>query len=207
MRKRTFRRCKMMFLCGILSVLAVGGWLYHEQQELADSMIRLHVVANSDREEDQKLKLAVRDEVLNVAANLYPENATLEEARAVLSDNLDRLSQAGQQVVQEWGENYPVSAQLERCWFPTKEYEGFALPSGTYNALNIVIGEGVGQNWWCVAFPPLCLGAATETVETAVESGNFTVEQAALVTERNEGYVLKFRCMELLGRLQEFFSR
>ena len=201
----TFRAVRRVCFCLLAGLLLVGGWLLHEQEELADSMIRLHVVANSDSEEDQALKLAVRDRVLELAAGLYPAQATLEEARAVLSDHLDQLSRAGQQVVQEWGRTYPVSARLERCWFPTKAYEGFALPAGTYNALNIIIGEGVGQNWWCVAFPPLCLGAAAQPLESAVQSGAFTEDQARLMAEEEGGYVLKFRCMELLGKLQGFF--
>ena len=205
MKKRT--SVQKLVLLVLAAVLCLGGWLIREQRELADSMIRLHVVANSDGAEDQRLKLAVRDRVLEAAAELCPEHATLEQARAALSDNLGLLSRVGQQVVRDWGRTCSVSARLEKCWFPTKEYEGFALPAGTYNALNIIIGEGAGQNWWCVAFPPLCLGAAAETVESAVQSGAFTQEQAALMTEEQGGYVLKFRCMEFLGRLQEFFCR
>ena len=115
-------------------------------------------------------------------------------------------AQAGQAVVNETGYDYQVTAELTNCWFPTKEYEGFALPAGNYNALRIVIGEGKGQNWWCVAFPPLCLGAASETVEEATQAGYFTPGQAALVTEQDEGYVLKFKSLELLGQLQGLLS-
>ena len=106
----------------------------------------------------------------------------------------------------EQGFDYPVTAQLTDCWFPTKEYEGFALPAGTYTALRVTIGEGQGQNWWCVAFPPLCLGAASETVDQALEAGYFTENQGALVTGDGEGYVLKFKAMELLGELQGLFE-
>ena len=100
-----------------------------------------------------------------------------------------------------------MSASLEECWFPTKEYDGFALPAGNYTALRVIIGEGKGQNWWCVAFPPLCLGAASETVDQALEAGYFTPEQGALVTGGGEGYVLKFKAMELLGEVQSFFAK
>ena len=104
------------------------------------------------------------------------------------------------------GYDYPVTAQLTQSWFPTKEYEGFALPAGNYTALRVTIGEGEGQNWWCVAFPPLCLGAASESVEQSVEAGRFTPDQAALITGDSGGYVLKFKGMELLGQLQGMFS-
>ena len=185
--------------------VVAGGWLGQEQRELADSVIRFHVIANSDSEADQALKLAVRDRVLEEAQDLYPEDATLEEAQAALEGHLNTLAAAGRTVVEDEGYDYPVTAQLTDCWFPTKEYEGFALPAGSYTALRVTIGEGKGQNWWCVAFPPLCLGAASETVDQALEAGHFTPEQGALVTGADEGYVLKFKAMEWLGELQEFF--
>lgn len=202
-----FKRWELALMFGVVFALVLGSWLGQEQEELAGSVIRLHVIANSDSDADQQLKLAVRDEVLREAEQIYPEGATLEEARTVLTENLSLLANAGQQVVEDWGKNYPVTAQLEECWFPTKEYEDFTLPAGNYEALRVVIGEGEGQNWWCVAFPPLCLGAASQPVEEAVQAGYFTDNQAALITQENEGYVLKFKGMELLGRLQGFLER
>ena len=204
---RKLKRWELALMFGLAAAVIWGSWLGREQRALADSMIRFHVIANSDSQEDQALKLAVRDQVLAQAEDLYPEGATLSQARAALAANLDRLAEAGQRVVDQAGYSYPVTAQLTQCWFPTKEYEDFALPAGNYQALRIVIGEGAGQNWWCVAFPPLCLGAASESMEDAVQAGHFTSEQAALVTEENEGYVLKFKSLELLGQLQGIFSQ
>ena len=203
---RKLKHWELALMFGVLVALAGGSWLAREQRELADSVIRFHVIANSDSEEDQSLKLAVRDGVLAAAQEFYPQDGTLEQARAALEAHLDDLAQAGQAVVEERGYRYPVTAQLTRCWFPTKEYEGFALPAGNYQALRIVIGEGEGRNWWCVAFPPLCLGAASESVEEAAQAGYFTSDQVALVTEENEGYVLKFKSLELLGQLQGLFT-
>ena len=100
-------------------------------------------------------------------------------------------------LLEERGCDYAVRAELTETWFPTKEYEDFALPAGEYTALRVVIGEGAGQNWWCVAFPPLCLGAASETVEEAAQAGRFTDDQAALMTGETQGYVLKFKAIEL----------
>ena len=122
-----------------------------------------------------------------------------------MEDNLDELAAAGQQVVDEAGRDYPVTARLEECWFPTKEYGDFALPAGEYTALRVVIGEGEGQNWWCVAFPPLCLGAATESVEEATAAGSLR-RTRPLMTRENEGYVLKFKSLELLGQLRGWLS-
>ena len=203
---RKLKTWELALMCGVLIAVMAGSWLDREQQELAGSVIRFHVIANSDSEEDQALKLAVRDRVLKEAQDLYPENATLAQAQADLEGRLSLLAAAGREVVEEQGYDYPVSAALEACWFPTKEDEGFALPAGSYTALRVTIGEGKGRNWWCVAFPPLCLGAASETVDQALEAGRFTPEQGALVTGDGEGYVLKFKAMELLGELQGFLE-
>ena len=201
---RKLKRWELALMLGLLVAVIGGSWLGREQQALADSVIRFHVIANSDSEADQAVKLAVRDRVLVKAEEIYPENATLEQAREALEGQLGVLAAAGRAVVEEQGYDYPVTAQLTDCWFPTKEYEGFALPAGNYTALRVTIGEGKGQNWWCVAFPPLCLGAASETVEQALEAGYFTPDQGALVT--GEGYVLKFKALELLGELQGLFE-
>lgn len=203
---RKLKTWEIALMFGVLIAVVAGSWLGREQRELADSVIRFHVIANSDSEADQALKLAVRDRVLEEAEGLYPEGATLEQAQAALEGHLNTLAAAGRAVVEEQGYDYPVSARLEDCWFPTKEYEDFALPAGNYTALRVTIGEGKGQNWWCVAFPPLCLGAASETVDQALEAGYFTPDQGALVTGDGEQYVLKFKAMELLGEVQGFFE-
>ena len=203
---RKLKTWEVALIFGLLVAVVAGSWLGQEQKELADQVIRFHVIANSDSREDQTLKLAVRDRVLARAEEFYPEHATLAEAQAALEGHLSTLAAAGREVVEEQGYDYPVTARLEDCWFPTKEYEGFALPAGNYTALRVTIGEGKGQNWWCVAFPPLCLGAASETVDQALEAGLFTPEQGALVTGDGEGYVLKFKAMEWLGELQKFFE-
>ena len=197
---------ELALLLGLLVTLCTGAWLGREQEELAGQVIRLHVIANSDSREDQALKLEVRDRILERAQELYPEHATLAEARAALEESLSELSRIGEQTVKEAGYDYPVTAQLTQCWFPTKEYEDFALPAGDYTALRIVIGEGEGQNWWCVAFPPLCLGAASQSVEEAAQAGYFDADQTALITGASEGYVLKFKGMELLGELKQFLA-
>ena len=203
---RRLKRWEVALLMGLIAAVLAGTWLGEEQTALADRVIRLHVIANSDSGEDQALKLAVRDRVLEAAEGLYPPDADLEQARAVLEENLEALAAAGQAEVEARGYGYPVTARLERCWFPTKEYGDFALPAGTYEALRVVIGDGAGANWWCVAFPPLCLGAASETVDEAAQAGLFTDGQAKLIRQE-EGYVLKFKCLELLGQLQGWFAR
>lgn len=199
---RNLKTWEMALLFGVLCALALGAWLGQEQQELSGQMVRLHVVANSDSSRDQALKLAVRDRVLARAQELYTEGTDRAQALEILAAHLPELEREGQRVVAEWGLEQKVTARIDQSWFPTKEYESFALPAGEYTALKIVLGDGQGQNWWCVAFPPLCLGAASVTVEQAVQAGSFTREQADLMTGEGRGYVLKFKALELLGELK-----
>ena len=200
------RRWELALLLGLAAALLLGLWLEREQSDLADSVLRLHVLANSDSEADQALKLKVRDEVLTVAESILPGGSSAEEAARTLEENLSLLAAAGAEVIAREGYDYPVSARLEETWFPTKEYEDFSLPAGRYQALRIVIGEGEGQNWWCVVFPPLCLGSVSETTrETALEAG-MKEQQVALLTGESEGYVVKFKALELWEQIKAALS-
>lgn len=195
--KYRLKRWEVALLAGFAVALFMGAYLDGEQAALADSVIRLHVIANSDSAADQNLKYQVRDRILTETAALYQPGDDLQQVRKSMEDNLALLAEAGREVVEEQGYNYPVSASLERTWFPTKKYTDFALPAGNYTALRIVVGEGKGENWWCVAFPPLCLGSVSETVDEAAQAGNFTQGQAALITGESGGYVVKFKAIEL----------
>ncbi len=193
-------------MVGVAVATLAGMWLNGEQAELAGSVIRLHVIANSDSAADQALKLQVRDKILEQADGLYPEGADAETARQGIQTHLTQLAQVGRQVVREQGYDYPVTAAVKEVWFPTKQYEGFSLPAGNYTALQVVIGEGSGQNWWCVVFPPLCLGSVTEELEAAEQAGSFTPGQTALITGESGGYVVKFKVMELWEQFKRKFG-
>ena len=198
-KKTTLRRWELALLLGVAAAAMCGVRLDGEQAALADKVVRLHVLANSDTQEDQALKLAVRDAVLAAADGVVPPGAELEEAEQALTQALPAIADAGARVVGEQGYSYPVTASLEHdVWFPTKEYTDFAFPAGEYTALRVTIGEGGGRNWWCVVFPPLCLGSVTEnTAETALEGG-LEDREVSLITGEDEGYVVKFKAMELL---------
>ena len=130
----------------------------------------------------------------------------LEEARQRLTEALPRLQQTAAEEIAAQGSRYTVSARLEETEFPTREYDGFALPSGEYLALRVVIGEGAGKNWWCVVFPPLCTTAACDFQETAV-SGGLGEEDLSLITEEDGGYVLRFRAVELWEGLRQWLGK
>ncbi|WP_195279291.1 stage II sporulation protein R [Clostridium sp. J1101437_171009_A5] len=202
-KKTTLRRWELALLLGVAAAALWGVRLDGEQAALADKVVRLHVLANSDTQEDQALKLAVRDAVLAATDGVVPPGAELEEAEQALTQALPAIADAGARVVGEQGYSYPVTASLEHdVWFPTKEYTDFAFPAGEYTALRVTIGEGGGRNWWCVVFPPLCLGSVTEnTAETALEGG-LEDREVSLITGEDEGYVVKFKAMELLEEFQ-----
>lgn len=159
MRKKTGNKLhtwEAALLLAVAAALLWGACTLQRQDALEQKVIRLHVIANSDSEADQALKLRVRDRVLVLAEDILRQSGDMEEARQRLTEALPRLQQTAAEEIAAQGSRYTVSARLEETEFPTREYDGFALPSGEYLALRVVIGEGAGKNWWCVVFPPLC---------------------------------------------------
>jgi len=201
------RPVEIALIFGIVSALVLGSGTAAAQEQLADSLIRLHIIAHSDSSADQADKLAVRDAVLELVRDCTEQAVNVSETEMLLRDKLPELERAGEEVLKRRGNDHPVTASIVDCYFPTKDYQGFALPAGCYTALRIEIGEGKGANWWCVAFPPLCLGSCSESMEEAVQAGIFTTEQVKFLTGEGGNYILKFRCMELLGQLKGAFWR
>ena len=206
-QSKKLRRWELALLLGVALAALLGVWLDRSQTALADQVIRLHVLANSDSEADQALKLKVRDRVLETAEEYFTPGATLEETQAVLTAHLADIAAAGAEQVAEEGYQYPVTVSMEEnYWFPTKEYTDFALPAGNYTALRVVIGEGGGQNWWCVVFPPLCMGSVSETAAQTALGGGFSEDQVSLITGEDEGYVVKFKAIELWEEFQHWLA-
>ena len=203
--RRTLRIVELALLLGTAVFLLTGAWALNTQRDLADRVVRLHVLANSDSEEDQALKLLVRDAVLERATALLEQTESRAEAEVLLREGLPELETIAEETVRANGYSYAVTAELEDTSFPTKEYDGFSLPAGEYLALRILIGEGVGQNWWCVVFPPLCTAASADVPETALAAG-FTEDQVGLMTEEDSGYVLKFKAVEWWEQLKAALS-
>ncbi len=195
------KRWEVVFLVTIAFAVLCCSWLSWRQAALADKMVRLHVVANSDSDADQTLKLQVRDAILAQASGYLEGVESADQAAEVLAGHLAELSETGRAVVRAAGLDYAVTATLETTYFPTKRYDGFALPAGEYRALRVVIGAGEGHNWWCVVFPTLCVSAASDWQETAV-SGGLSEDDVALMSGEDEGYVLRFKCLELFGALR-----
>lgn len=121
-----------------------------------DQLIRFHVLANSDSDQDQALKRAVRDAILKDVSPRLAVSQSLDESRQILKQVRPDMEDIGRSVVKAWGKNYAVHTEYGNFSFPTKSYGSLVLPAGDYEALRVVIGEGQGSNWWCVLFPPLC---------------------------------------------------
>lgn len=204
-QKRNLRRWELALLLGVALAALIGVWLDGQQSALSDKVIRLHVIANSDSDADQALKLQVRDRILEETQDLIAGGASMEEAERAITARLGSIAAAGASVVGAAGYDYPVTASLaHNIAFPTKEYTDFALPAGDYTALRVVIGEGGGRNWWCVVFPPLCLGSVTETTTETALNGGFTADEVSLITGEDEGYVVKFKAIELFEQFKSW---
>jgi len=193
---------EIALLLGVAVCLLSGAKALHTQNELADKVVRLHVLANSDSEEDQALKLQVRDAVLDRAEDLLAGSASRAEAEGKLRGQLLEFERLAEAVVREAGYDYEVTAELTDTEFPTREYEDFTLPAGEYLALRILIGEAAGRNWWCVVFPPLCTAASADVPASAMAAG-FTEDEVRLITEEDRGYILKFKAVEFWEALRE----
>ena len=203
---KRWKKWEMALLLALCGTMIWGAWAVQRQDALAQKMIRLHVIANSDSDADQTLKLQVRDKVLDYTTAILQRANDMEDAQTQLRDALGRIENIARREIVNRGYDYPVTAQLASTEFPLKEYDGFALPAGEYMALRLVIGEGAGQNWWCVVYPPLCTAAATDLPQTAVAAG-LTGDDVSLITEENTGYVLKFRSVELWEQLRQWLGK
>lgn len=171
---------------------------------LEQELIRFHVIANSDSEEDQILKLKVRDAILSEMKPILDEANSVEQSRQIILDNTDIIKTTAEKIIKENNKNYNVNVKLESAIFPTKKYGDIVLPAGEYEALRVVIGDGSGKNWWCVMFPPLCFVDITHgTVpdETKQELKNVLSEEEykLIVSAESEDVVpikIKFKLVE-----------
>ena len=186
----------LVLLTAVLgSVLPVNG-----EVRLYDKMIRLHVLANSDSEEDQNLKLQVRDAVLQRASELLDGCATVSDAKRLLLEHRDELLSVCRERLSALGCDCPVSIELGVEKYPERTYDSVTLPAGDYYSVRVLIGEAEGHNWWCVLFPQLCVGASKDGRETLTAAG-LTKDEVDILTENDNGrYVLKFRLIEFFRR-------
>ena len=171
----------------------------NDYDELRGNVVRLHILANSDSNEDQTLKLKVRDTILAETKDLYQENMSFYETEKMMYSNLDRFRAIAERVIAENGYNYSVQCELVNMKFDDRVYENFTMPGGYYDALRITIGEAKGHNWWCVMYPQLCVPAATK-VEDCDKA--FTNQQQKML-KNPQKYKVKFKCVEVYNDLKK----
>ena len=195
------KKAMMILLAGAMLLAAFMILPIHGEAKLYDNVIRLHVLANSDSEEDQALKLRVRDAVLQKTDALLKDAASREEAAEILQASLGELEAVAKAAVADAGYGNAVTVTLSRESYPTRQYEQLAFPAGEYLSLRVMIGEAEGQNWWCVLFPPMCLSAASgrTDAEDAFISVGLSGEQYKIITESDDTkYEVRFKILETI---------
>ena len=191
----------------LITGIAFASYSENVNSGLSDNLIRLHVIANSDMPEDQQLKRDVRDVILAYMKDEFEKFENVEDAKLQLSKNLDKIKAISEEEIKRQNKNYSVNVMLGEFPFPTKMYGDVTLPAGTYQALRVVIGEGEGQNWWCVMFPPLCFVDATHgTVPDSVKEDLKSVisdEEYHIVVSSDEEDSIP---IEIKFKIVEFFQ-
>jgi stage II sporulation protein R len=196
---------EMGLLLLLAALLAWGTALERQQQRISDSLIRLHVVAASDSQEDQEIKLQVRDAVLAELEPILAGASDRTEAAALLSENLDLLAQTANDRLSTLGSQDTASVRYARELFGTRVYDGFSLPGGYYDALRVEIGPAEGKNWWCVVYPQICTAATIEDQQTVAVMGGMESSDFAILQQNSTEYQFRFKSLELLENLLGWF--
>lgn len=194
-------------LLAVILVLSLFGFgvLLADKQSLREGVVRLHVVANSDSEYDQQIKLRVRDALLDYIETNMPQFKDAQSAKAYLISHLEQLEQTANAVLASFGVDR-AKVTLMKEEFGVREYDTFKLPAGVYDSLRVEIGDAAGKNWWCVVFPSLCTGSCVEEFKEIAVSSGFDDNLTNTLAEEN-GYEIRFFFLDCLGKLENFFHR
>ena len=196
---------KCVFACALLAAFVWCGTVIADRQRLNEELIRLHVVANSDRVEDQELKLLVRDAIITSLRQALADVRHTEQAKEYLQENLPKLQELANKTLDAAGSAQQAVVTLCREGFPTRQYNTFSLAAGIYEALRVTIGDGAGKNWWCVVFPSLCVPQTSQGFsDTAAGAGFPDALSGALTGE--EPYQIRFYLLDKLGELEKFLA-
>lgn len=180
---------------------------------LSDSVFRLHIIANSDSSEDQELKLKVRDNIINYMNTLIKNSSNKNEVVSIINNHLDSFNKIALNTLKENGYNYDVNIEIGNFNFPTKTYGDISFPAGNYDALKIEIGDAIGQNWWCVLFPPLCFvnsstGIVPEDSKNVLKE-NINSESYEIISDGNNSenttsdIKIKFKIIEFFNNFRK----
>ena len=192
---------KRIGICFLIVCLVWCGTVIADRQRLREELIRLHLVAASDSDEDQALKLRVRDAVVESLEDAMADLTDAEQAKAYLQENLPKIENLANQVLQEAGCTDTVQVSLAVEEFATRVYDTFTLPAGLYASLRIIFGEGEGLNWWCVVFPSLCIPATSDGFEDTAAGAGFP-DSLTGALEGEDGYEVRFFLLDALGSFE-----
>lgn len=192
----------ILILLSLFILISAISYVDAVSNNIADSVFRLHVIANSDSKEDQELKLKVRDELLSYMNIISKDSTNKQEAMQIANEHKEEFIQIAEKVIKENGYNYTVNVQVGKADFPTKYYGDITLPAGTYDALKVQIGEVKGQNWWCVMFPPLCFvdvstGIVPDNSKQELKQSLDNEEYDLISKTDNNEISFKFKIVEL----------
>lgn len=199
-----FKIIKIALILALAGAMLYFGTVISDKKQLRDSVLRLHVIANSDSQADQEVKLKVRDAVLEEVNGHLDSAMTKQQAREVLEGKLKELEEVANMVLRQEGMTDIATVTLGREEYPTREYDTFTLPAGVYDSLIVSIGEAKGQNWWCVVFPNLCLPAVGSDAADVAAGAGFSDSLSGAITGR-EGYQVRFFLLDWLGKIENFF--
>ena len=191
----------IIILLFIYCILCAFSYVNAVSTDIQNSVFRLHVIANSDSDEDQNLKYIVRDKVLEYINSISNSSMTKDEVIALANENINEIQKIAENTIHENGYNYSVKLNIGNFSFPTKKYGDITFPAGFYDALKIEIGEAKGHNWWCVMFPPLCFvdvtsGIVLEESKQTIRD-NLSEEEYKLLSENSGNMNFKFKIVEM----------
>lgn len=197
---------KSICIAFVLTVLYSVIPFQAECKEISNEVLRFHILANSDSNSDQLLKLKVRDKVLEYSENIFDKATSKLEAESLVKEKLNDITKVAQNEVFANGYNYSVKTELVNMYFNTRYYDNFTMPAGKYDAIRITIGNGKGHNWWCVMYPSLCLSASMDSKEKAEKT--FTDNQCEIIeNSENENIEYKFKIVEVFQNLCSKISK
>ena len=191
-----------VFITLIICIIATVSF-ENDCKGIREEVLRLHVIANSDEDYDQELKLKVRDALLQTGESIFTGSEDIISAESKITDKQDVLKYTAEETILNLGFDYNVKIEVARSYFPTKTYGELTLPAGYYKALRVIIGEGKGKNWWCIMFPPLCLPAVTDRED--IIDDFLTDEQMQIVTS-DPRYEIRFWLVEKYYEVKQKFS-
>ena len=200
------RKWKLILICACVPVFLWSGRLISDRNRLKQELIRFHVVAESDAPQDQAVKLKVRDAVLESLSEDLLKISDVREAKKYLQENLPKIQSIANETLKSMGFEDTATVSLCKERFDIRYYDTFTLPSGVYESLRIVIGQGAGHNWWCVTFPGLCMPATSSGFADAAVGSGFTRSLARTLTEPQE-YKVRFLALDVMGKLENYFFK